>query len=545
MAGTSDPFVQLRGAYASRDAAAAARNYTADAEVIYRYDGSPQETYVGTDAIQASFQALFDQVDPSDHLDLNFRETSRDGSQVSGVYRLRIGGNPASYGRFETTLTVDAKFENDVSSNATLEEFEDASGPVMIAPADEVLERAYYGQLTGRYRKADGCDLVVTRSVVRLFVRDTCTGEWRGLTRLSGREWTAGDRVISNDVSSSYRFAPIGSKGSPSVDVVANGETVTAERHPVYRTEEISFTSADGTELAGTLYLPNGHTGSRPGMVMLHGSGPQDRDGFASIIAVLADQVAASGRVVLTFDKRGSGASDGDGDRAGFDQLAADAIAAMSALAARPEVDPARIGLGGSSQAGWVAARAIARGAPAADVLLLGAAGAAVTVSEQNLYNTEVRMRCSGLGDDDVRLALSQQRAFFDYLRDPTNAATLDELTNRAARSEGLRDWLFPDSQNTDRSAGAWYVVLDPTFDPLPVWQAYRGGRLFLFSEHDDSTPTDVAVDRLQSSGDGVRTLAGAQHLGLVAADACKGSLTDVSRFAPGLMESIATFARP
>ena len=148
---------------------------------------------------------------------------------------------------------------------------------------------------------------------------------------------------------------------------------------------------------------------------MIHGSGPQDRDGYASIIAVLADQLASSGRVVLTYDKRGSGGSSGDGTRAGFDQLAADAEAGMMMLSKLKNVDPKRVGLAGSSQAGWVAARAVARGANPADVLLLGAAGAAMSVVEQNLYNTEVRMHCAAISDADVKLALDQQRAFFHF----------------------------------------------------------------------------------------------------------------------------------
>src|SRR5206468_1660261 len=60
------------------------------------------------------------------------------------------------------------------------------------------------------------------------------------------------------------------------------------------------------------------------------------------------------GLVALAFDKRGSGESQGDWTDASLDDLAGDATAAMAFLAARPEVDPARIGVWGVSQAGWV-----------------------------------------------------------------------------------------------------------------------------------------------------------------------------------------------
>jgi pimeloyl-ACP methyl ester carboxylesterase len=540
----AEPFSELRLAYSARDANAAAAAYAPDAEVVYRYDGAPEERYRGTRSIASSFEALFDQVDPKDQLDLNFRETSRAGNRVQGVYRLKIGKAQASYGHFDVVVDATGKFVSDVSTSASREDFEEASGAVMLNSDDETLDRGYYAQLTGRYRLPDGCTLIVTRSVVRLFVRNSCTNDWRGLSRVSGRSWTAGDRVLSDRKITAYRFGPIKGSASPSVEIVDAQGAKTALRAPVYQTEDVSFRSADGTMLAGTIYKPSNQAMQRAATVMLHGSGPQDRDGYASIIAVLADELAAGGRVVLAFDKRGSGGSGGDGDRAGFGILASDARAAMEYLAKRPEINPSRIGLAGSSQAGWVAAKAIADGASPADVLLLGAAGTALTVAEQNLYNTEVRMRCQGIDARDVRLALNQQKVFFDFLRQPAMARKLDALTTKGRTRPALNDWLFPDSRTTDRSAAAWYVVLDPFFDPLPVWKRYPGKAKFLFSEFDDSTPTELARARLARMGTKVATLPKAQHLGLATLDVCKGEFSDLSQFVPGLMPAVAEFAR-
>ena len=540
----SEPFSTLSAAYAARDSNAAAAVYAQDAQVVYRYDGAPEERYRGTKPIASSFKALFDQIDAKDKLDLNFRETLRDGDSVQGIYRLKIGKSQTSYGRFNVVINATGKFVSDTSTSASREDFEEVSGAVMLNSNDETLDRGYYAQLTGRYQLPDGCALVVTRSVVRLFVRNSCTNDWRGLSRQSGRSWAAGDRVLSDKQITTYRFAPIKGSASPSVEVVDAQGLKTALRVSVYQTEEVSFRSADGTMLAGTIYKPKNSGMPEAAVVMLHGSGSQDRDGYASIIAVLADELAASGRVVLAFDKRGAGGSDGDGDRASFAVLASDAQAAMAYLAKRSEVDPSRIGLAGSSQAGWVAAKAIADGASPADVLLLGAAGTALTVAEQNLYNTEVRMRCQGVNARDVRLALNQQKAFFDFLRKPAMAQKLDALTTLGRARPALSDWLFPDSRTADRSAGVWYVVLDPFFDPLPVWKRYRGRTMFLFSAFDDSTPTKLAKARLTSTGTKVITLPYAQHLGLATLDVCKGELSDLNQFVPALMQAVAKFAK-
>lgn len=539
----TDPFAALRKAYATRDATAAAAAYRADAEVVYSYPGTPVERHRGAPAITASFRSLFDQIDPRDRLDLNFRETAHNGNRVQGVYRLKVGRGQSSYGRFDVLLDASGKFASDYSTRASAGDFEEAAGTVMLDASDETLDRRYYSQMAGRYRLPDGCLLVVTRSIVRLFMRNSCTNEWRGLSRRSGREWTAGTKILSDAPARIIRFAPIVDGVSPSVEVVDATGTQRAERITDYRTEDVSFDTADGTILAGTLYIPAVGNKRHAATVMLHGSGPQDRDGYASIIAVMADALAGAGRIVLAYDKRGSGASAGNGDRAGFGTLAADARAAMDFLARRPEVDASKIGLAGSSQAGWVAAKAIADGALPADVLLLGAAGAALTVAEQNRYNTAVRMRCQGLAAADIRLALSQQDAFFEFLRTPSAAARLDRLTAQARTRPGLRDWLFPDSQTTDRSADAWYVVLDPFFDPLPIWQRYRGRTALLFSQFDDSTPTTLAQSRLNRSGKRVTIFPQAQHLGLATRDICKGELADLSHFTPALIPAIARFA--
>ena len=543
----ANPFAELRSAYAARDAAAAARVYTPAASVVYRYEGTPEERYTGTSAIEASFRALFAQIDPNQSIDLNFRITSRTSGSADGVYRLRIGRLSASYGLFAVTFGSDGRFSTDLSTSASLSDFEGAKGPVLLAADDETLDRSFYSKLTGRYRLADGCDLVVTRSVVRLFVRNTCSNEWRGLNRVSGLEWTAGDRVRSDKPDVRYVFSNSSNGSSASVEVYAGSKRRVAARHDAYRVKDFAFKAADGTELRGSVYVPmRASQASRrfPASVLIHGSGPQDRDGYASIIAVMADELATNGRVVLTYDKRGSGESAGDGNRAGFDVLASDVAAAMAAVSRTPDVDTDAVGIAGSSQAGWVAARAIQNGARPADVLLLGAAGAALTVAEQNLYNTEVRMRCAGLAEGDIALALDQQRAFFAFLDNPGGARALDQLTTKARARPALSEWLFPDSRSIDRSAGTWYIALDPRFDPLPTWRGYRGRTSFLFGQHDDATPTTIAMDRLSKTAIRSKVLIGAQHLGLMANQLCKAELTDVDSFSPELMREIARFAR-
>ncbi len=536
--GYAEPFAELRAAYAARDARAAAAAYAPEGALINSYANSPKEQFRGRAAIEGNFAKLFGGIDPGKKIDLNFRITATEGLKRQGIYRLRVGSQ-AYFGKFVVQLTPDGKFLRDESFDGTRTDFEDAAGPVMLAPDDEELDAAYYDAFVGRYRLSSKCDIVITRSVIRLLARDTCTNDWRGLARRSGREWAAGDKVVPNNPKVRYSFSVPVSGRSARLTI---GATSVAVRRDLYRLEYVSFSSRDGTRLAGTIYVPLGKAKQRPATVLIHGSGGQARNGYASIMALLADQLASQGRIVLTYDKRGVDGSQGDWTRAGFGTLAEDAVAGMDFLAKRADIDPARIGLAGSSQAGWVAAQAIRQGAKPADVFLLGAAGTALTVAEQNLYNTETRMRCAGLPDADIKLALAQQRAFFAFLANPDGAEELDRLTAEGRKRTSLADWLFPDSKTTDRNGGEWYTTLDPAFDPLPVWKSYKGRALFVFSENDDSTPTGVAVSRLKDARAERAILPGAQHLGLRANDKCRADLADVSAFAPELWAAIRKF---
>ena len=536
------PFIDLADAYTARDAKAAAQAYSSDATIVYAYDNAPKEVFQGRFEIEKSFGNFFNQIDSALPLDLNFRIARRQGAATSGYYRLRFGDKENSYGRFDVVQDKAGRFVRDRSTSATRRDFEGTAAPLLIRPKENVLDRGYYGLLTGRYRSPDGCVLVATRSVVRIFVRNTCDQSWRGLNRVSGLEWTGGDQLLSETASAKYQFSAIDESPSKSLRVTSKEVISEARRDTPYVTEDVNFIAADGTQLAGTLYFPRGRTGKLAATVLVHGSGPQDRDGYASIIAVLADALAAEGRVVLTYDKRGSGGSSGNGTNAGFDVLASDARAAMNLLSTRTEVDRTKIGLAGSSQAGWVVAKAIEMGANPRDVFLLGAAGAAFTVREQNIYNTNVRMECAGIPAEQRRLALEQQAAFFDALADRSKSPELDAITHSAAKQPAIRDWLFPGSDGLD-AENAWFTVLDPIFDPLPVWQSYRGKAVFLFSEYDDSTDTKVALERLKGLEVTAYELSNAQHLGLDAKSWCDGELGDRRSFASALFAAIRNFA--
>jgi uncharacterized protein len=137
----------------------------------------------------------------------------------------------------------------------------------------------------------------------------------------------------------------------------------------VVRTE-LAVTTSDGLTLPATLHVPAGARPGLPGMVLVDGSGPATRERRRAE----AEAFARAGIATLTYDKRTVGYSL---TQRSYPQLADDAIAAAALLRGRAEVDPARVGLWGLSEGGWVAPLAAARDERTAFVVVVGANGVA------------------------------------------------------------------------------------------------------------------------------------------------------------------------
>jgi uncharacterized protein len=149
--------------------------------------------------------------------------------------------------------------------------------------------------------------------------------------------------------------------------------------------QDITFSSGDLT-LHGTVIAPATGTG-HPAVVMVHGSGRVSRDGYRQE----AEAFARAGIVTLVYDKRPK-RSKSDVD---FALLADDALAATRALRAHPGVDPARTGLWGVSEGGWVAPIAAAGSTDVAFVVTVGAPG--VAPERQQSWNLANRLAAAGV----------------------------------------------------------------------------------------------------------------------------------------------------
>ena len=120
-----------------------------------------------------------------------------------------------------------------------------------------------------------------------------------------------------------------------------------------YATEEVSFTNGDAV-LKGTLTLPDNCDRKTPVLIMVTGSGLQNRDEemFShKPFAVIADAFARAGIATLRYDDRGFGESTGDVVLCTTEDLKNDALAGVKLLRDRFE----RVGVIGHSEGGTIA----------------------------------------------------------------------------------------------------------------------------------------------------------------------------------------------
>jgi len=125
-------------------------------------------------------------------------------------------------------------------------------------------------------------------------------------------------------------------------------------------------------ELPGTLTLPDG-AGPFPAVVLVHGSGPNDRDetvGKTKLFADLAEGLAAHGIASLRYDKRTYVYGDElTNDLTLDDETVLDAIAAVHVLQARADIS--RVIVVGHSLGGMLAPEIAARAGQVAAVAML------------------------------------------------------------------------------------------------------------------------------------------------------------------------------
>lgn len=185
-----------------------------------------------------------------------------------------------------------------------------------------------------------------------------------------------------------------------------------------YQQKEVIFENKKaGIFLTGTLTVPEGD-GQFPAVVLVSGSGPQDRDselfGHKPFV-VIADHLSRNGIAVLRYDDRGVGTSTGDFAKATTFDFAEDAEAALAYLRKEEKIYSDKVGLIGHSEGGLVGPIVAYGGNRPAFLVLLAAP--AMEIDELMLEQARLLGEASGTSPEIIRLQVETNARVFALMK--------------------------------------------------------------------------------------------------------------------------------
>ena len=308
-----------------------------------------------------------------------------------------------------------------------------------------------------------------------------------------------------------------------------------------YRTHEVHFESK-GARLAGTLLVPLQGPPSHPGIVILQGSSANLRRDYL----FYADHFARAGFAVLTFDKRGHGESSGNYGSATYDDLTADAAAAVELLRARPEVTSEAVGVWGLSQGALIAPRLAARVPSLRFIVAVSPPGVQLGIAAA--YQDSVRLVARGFTASEGSRAANLHRQILTWLTDGRGEAALIEELDRTANERWRRASSLTARLPATPQRESWYWR-GRTLDPIPSWRALKTPALVVLGGSDELLPAEVSATNIQRAlRDGahvdatVRVFPGANHMLRVLPPSTEGPW-DWPRAAPGYLELITSWS--
>lgn len=349
--------------------------------------------------------------------------------------------------------------------------------------------------------------------------------------------------------------------------LMQRGEKIQPARRPQepvaplpYDAEEVAYQSTKDVRLAGTLTRPRAK-GPFPAVLLMTGSGPQDRDetlmGHKPFL-VLADHLTRQGFAVLRVDDRGVGGSTGSVVNSTLQDFADDVLAGVKFLRSRADIG--QIGLIGHSEGGIVASLAANASKDVAAVVLIASPG--VRVDELLIQQMHKIGAASGLSEQMLAFSESFQRDIYSVLR-----ATPD-ANEAAAKVGALWTKRKPEIQRMPATDQAHLPAFEATLeaqskmvgtrwfrdlldhDPAIALRQLRAPVLAIFGELDMQVPVErnlsaleKALQDAQNRDVTIKTLPGLNHLMQTARTGLPAEYATIDEtFAPAALEAISTW---
>jgi hypothetical protein len=271
-------------------------------------------------------------------------------------------------------------------------------------------------------------------------------------------------------------------------------------QHPVppypYRQEDVTYAvQGANVTLAGTLTVPTG-PGPFPAVVLISGSGPQDRDeslmGHRPFL-VLADYLTRNGIAVLRTDDRGIGKSTGNHATATTADFASDAEAGVGYLMTRAEVNTRKVGLVGHSEGGIIAPIVGARNSSVAFMVLL--AGSGVSGDEIIVAQSSLIAEASGVPREMAEANARNLRRILDVVK-----READDAAVNAKIREVFAGKLPPAAEMQLKALATPWFRYFITYDPATTLRRVRQPVLAMNGERDLQVPPKQNLDAIRAA---------------------------------------------
>lgn len=276
-----------------------------------------------------------------------------------------------------------------------------------------------------------------------------------------------------------------------------------------YYSEEVTFKNSKADiSLSGTLTLPK-KKGKYPVVVLISGSGPQNRDeellGHKPFL-VISDYLTRNGIGVLRYDDRGIAKSSGDFGTATSADFATDVESAVTYLKSRKEVDKKNIGLIGHSEGGVIAPMVAAESDDVSFIVLL--AGTGIRGDKLLLMQEELIWRVSGTPEDEIVQSLKVNESLFEIIVQSHDREKLKEdltkMLNEIVEKdstempEGTTKEMYIKTQ-VDQFSSPWmqYFI---QYDPAPTLQRVDCPVLAINGEKDLQVPAKINLETIENA---------------------------------------------
>lgn len=332
-----------------------------------------------------------------------------------------------------------------------------------------------------------------------------------------------------------------------------------------YNSEEITFTN-DGNTLAGTITYPKDEGKKFPAVVMITGSGAQNRDeeiyGF-KIFGVIADHLTKNGIAVLRYDDRGVGGSKGKSvNQSTTEDFAGDVAAAVEYLKTKEYIQPSSIGLFGHSEGGIVAPLAANKTNIAFMILMAGTGVKGIDIIKEQ---SKLIMKSENATEDDISGYIVMLNLIYETLVKDGNIKDLeDQLEKNVNDSYGkmsteekkaIKDkdaYVKETVQSTIKQFSSKWMRYFLSYDPSYALERVHCPVLMLFGGKDlqvpvsqNQKPMEDALIKAGNSDYTTKIYPDANHLFQEAGTGSPNEYAQLPKsFVPGFLEDITEWIK-